>query len=209
MPNRFPFEEALLGGVKGSLQASFLGNWKRRPVPQEPSRTQCLASIEFRVVWIWTSSKIAKLISNGVFHQSEIIIILHLTGIGWFITYLLVDFWGNFEMYQNQKTMIDLFYAGGPIIMSILTLILLAVIVTAFKFQEWNKEMGLLGLSVGILGQVIGLYGVFEGIESFGGEVNQAMIAGGLKYSTISTIFGLLIYIVSLIIRLVNKPRFL
>ncbi|WP_157963207.1 hypothetical protein [Algoriphagus litoralis] len=53
--------------------------------------------------------------------------------------------------------MIDLFNAGGHIIMSILTLLLLAVLVTAFKFQEWTKEMGLLALSVGILGQVVGL----------------------------------------------------
>ncbi|WP_157963206.1 hypothetical protein [Algoriphagus litoralis] len=50
---------------------------------------------------------------------------------------------------------------------------------------------------------------MFEGIESFGGKINQAMIAGGLKYSTISTIYGVLIYIVSFAIRLVNKTRFM
>ncbi|GMQ30773.1 MotA/TolQ/ExbB proton channel family protein [Algoriphagus confluentis] len=104
--------------------------------------------------------------------------------------------------------MIDLFNAGGPIIMSILTLLLVAVLMTAFKFQEWTKELGILALSVGILGQVVGLYGMFEGIESFGGNINQAMIAGGLKYSAISTIYGLLIFILSLGIRVVNKTRF-
>ncbi|MCS5490194.1 MotA/TolQ/ExbB proton channel family protein [Algoriphagus limi] len=104
--------------------------------------------------------------------------------------------------------MIDLFFAGGPIIMSILTLQLIAVVVSAFKFPEWTKELGIFALATGILGQVIGLYGMFEGIESFGGNINQAMIAGGLKYSTISTIFGLLIFMVSLVIRVIQKPRF-
>jgi len=102
----------------------------------------------------------------------------------------------------------DLFYAGGPIIMSIMTLLLFTLIFTLFRFQEWTTEIGLLALAVGVLGQVIGLYGMFEGIESFGGNVNQAMIAGGLKYSTISTIYGVIIYMISLVIRLINKPRF-
>jgi len=92
--------------------------------------------------------------------------------------------------------------------MSIMTLLLFTLIFTLFRFQEWTTEIGLLALAVGVLGQVIGLYGMFEGIESFGGNVNQAMIAGGLKYSTISTIYGVIIYMISLVIRLINKPRF-
>jgi len=33
------------------------------------------------------------------------------------------------------------------------------------------------------------------------------MLAGGLKVSTITTLYGFLIFIVSLIIRIVQKPR--
>lgn len=102
--------------------------------------------------------------------------------------------------------MLELFYSGGPIYMSILTLELVLLIVSAVKFQEWVKELGLLALATGILGQLFGLYGAFEGIEQMG-AVSTAMMAGGLKVSSISTIYGLLIYTLSLVIALVLKPR--
>ncbi|RAI84369.1 MotA/TolQ/ExbB proton channel family protein [Algoriphagus yeomjeoni] len=101
--------------------------------------------------------------------------------------------------------MIHLFNAGGPIYMSILTILLLTVILSIFKFPKWTKEIGLLALAVGILGQVVGLYGIFEGIESMGGNVGQAMIVGGLKISMITMIYGVIIFIVSLLGRLINK----
>ncbi|AXP81050.1 MotA/TolQ/ExbB proton channel family protein [Mariniflexile rhizosphaerae] len=102
--------------------------------------------------------------------------------------------------------MLDLFYEGGSLFMTILTILLLGVIVCFWKFPEWIKEVGLLALSFGILGQIIGLYGAFKGIEQMG-QVSQEMMAGGLKVSSITTIYGLLIYIISLILRLINKPR--
>lgn len=102
--------------------------------------------------------------------------------------------------------MLDLFYEGGSLFMTILTILLLGVIVCFWKFPEWIKKVGLLALSFGILGQIIGLYGAFKGIEQMG-QVSQEMMAGGLKVSSITTIYGLLIYIISLILRLINKPR--
>lgn len=100
--------------------------------------------------------------------------------------------------------MIDLFYQGGPLFMSILTLLLLAVLVSFWKFPKWTKELGILALAIGILGQTIGLYSAFKGIEQMG-EVSQAMMVGGLKVSSITTIYGLLIYIVSILLRLTKK----
>ncbi len=102
--------------------------------------------------------------------------------------------------------MLDLFYQGGPLFMSILTILLLAVIISFWKFPSWTKEIGLLALTMGILGQVIGLYSAFKGIEQMG-EVSQQMMAGGLKVSSITTIYGLIIYIVSIVFGLINKSR--
>ncbi|NDC87218.1 MAG: hypothetical protein EB075_00170 [Bacteroidetes bacterium] len=102
--------------------------------------------------------------------------------------------------------MIDLFYMGGPLFMGILTVLLVGVVVAAFMAPAWVKELGLLALTVGLLGQLLGLYGAFQGIEAMGG-VSPAMLAGGLKVSSITTIYGVLIYLVSLVIRLVQKPR--
>mgnify|MGYP001394873735 CR=1 FL=1 len=71
---------------------------------------------------------------------------------------------------------------------------------------EWINEIGLLALAVGALGQIIGLYGAFKGIEEMG-QVSQQMMAGGLRVSSITTMYGLIIYIISLVIRIVQKPR--
>ncbi|MCR8669504.1 MotA/TolQ/ExbB proton channel family protein [Aestuariibaculum sp. M13] len=102
--------------------------------------------------------------------------------------------------------MLNLFYEGGTLFMTILTVLLLAVIVCFVKFPEWIKDMGILALSFGILGQIIGLYSAFKGIEQMG-QVSQEMMAGGLKVSSITTMYGLLIYIISVILSLINKQK--
>ena len=99
--------------------------------------------------------------------------------------------------------MIDLFMMGGPLFMGILTVVFLLMIVAAVR-NSGEKELGLLALAVGFLGQLIGLFGAFEGIEQMGG-VSQAMLAGGLKVSSITSIYGLLIYTVGLLIQIVKK----
>jgi len=99
--------------------------------------------------------------------------------------------------------MLDYFMMGGPLFMGILTLILLLMIYAVVR-NGCVKELGLLALAVGFLGQLLGLFGAFEGIEQMGG-VSQAMLAGGLKVSSITSIYGLLIYIVSLMIQIVKK----
>ena len=99
--------------------------------------------------------------------------------------------------------MLDYFIMGGPLFMGILTLILLLMMYAAVR-NGCVKELGLLALAVGFMGQLLGLFGAFEGIEQMGG-VSQAMLAGGLKVSSITSIYGLFIYIVSLLIQIVKK----
>ena len=99
--------------------------------------------------------------------------------------------------------MLDYFMMGGPLFMGILTLILLLMIYATVR-NGCVKELGLLALAVGFMGQLLGLFGAFEGIEQMGG-VSQAMLAGGLKVSSITSIYGLLIYTVSLLIQIVKK----
>jgi hypothetical protein len=112
--------------------------------------------------------------------------------------------------------MFDLFYMGGPVFMSILTLIFIAVIVVfvvnglpvlngnstgeiAVRKISYIKAVGLFGLMVGILEQLIGLYQAFVAIEMIG-EISPAMLAGGIKVSMISTIYGMIIYVISYLI---------
>ena len=59
------------------------------------------------------------------------------------------------------------------------------------------KTIGSFSLVTGILGQLIGLYGAFEAIES-SGAVSQTLLVGGLKISMITTLYGIIIFLISL-----------
>lgn len=113
--------------------------------------------------------------------------------------------------------MIDLFYIGGPLFMGILTLIgLLMIAWSVAKGRQvfvggtgdenllrhqiaYIKSIGVFALVTGIFGQLIGLYKAFDTIESVG-EVSQPILAGGLKVSCITTLYGFTIFLLSYLI---------
>jgi len=110
--------------------------------------------------------------------------------------------------------MLKYFYEGGAAFMGILTLILFVLILVfvadlvmllkgsikdELKIKErlsLVKSVGLLGLVFGILGQLIGLYQAFGVIQEIG-DVSPALLAGGLKVSMITTLYGFSIFIFS------------
>lgn len=97
------------------------------------------------------------------------------------------------------------FMMGGPLFMGLLTVILLAILVVFFAGRQGFKELGIIALMVGILGQLIGLFSAFEVMES--SEISQSLLAGGLKVSSITTIYGVLIYILSAVLRFITKVK--
>ncbi len=113
--------------------------------------------------------------------------------------------------------MFKLFLQGGPLFMGILTLILLSLLAVFVmsvlkkgdekqlnQSIQWLKSIGTLGLVVGILGQLIGLYSAFSVMETTGG-ISPAILAGGLKVSLVTTLYGLLIYIIYLVCSMILK----
>lgn len=120
--------------------------------------------------------------------------------------------------------MIDLFYMGGPLFMGMLSIILLSALVIAvinakhvFGSGQQDKariknrigyirSLGLLAVVIGFLGQLIGLYSAFQFIEA-GSEISPAILAGGLKVSSITTIYGLIIFVVCYLIWLLMDSR--
>ena len=101
--------------------------------------------------------------------------------------------------------------------MGILTLILLVVLVMGVTNaiivfnnnsglnEKMNqhlsriKSVGLFGLVFGILGQLIGLYSAFVQIQAMG-NVSPAILAGGIKVSMITTIYGIIIFLIAYLI---------
>ena len=56
------------------------------------------------------------------------------------------------------------------------------------------KYVGILSLTLGIFGQVLGLYGAFTAMEQ-AGDVSPHIVYGGLKISSITTIYGMVIFL--------------
>jgi len=109
------------------------------------------------------------------------------------------------------------FIMGGSLFMSILTILLVIIIAVSvyyalsiaggktaekanFKHQlKYIKSLGLFTAITGILGQLIGLFSAFTAIEQMG-DISPAIMAGGLKVSMITSLTGIVIYLISIAI---------
>lgn len=116
-----------------------------------------------------------------------------------------------------MNIMTDLFYMGGPLFMGILSLLLLVIFsMTIFRAIQilqndiahettflhrltYIKSAGLFTLVFGIFGQLMGLYQAFSAIEQ-AGDISPALLAGGLKVSMITTLYGVSIFLLSYLI---------
>ena len=90
--------------------------------------------------------------------------------------------------------------------MSILTLLLVAVVITSFKKHELTKSLGLFAFIVGLLSAILGLYSAFNVIEQVG-NVAPSILAGGIKVAFINLIYGLIIYMISIVLDVIGKWR--
>lgn len=75
------------------------------------------------------------------------------------------------------------------------------------RLLGYGKLIGLFSLIIGITGQMVGLYGMFDAIESAlnnGEEIIPELVFGGIRVTMIVTIYGLLIYLFSLLLWFVS-----
>jgi hypothetical protein len=100
-----------------------------------------------------------------------------------------------------------LFVEGGVIGMSILTILLVGLLFAAWKAPAWVKEIGAAALAVSILDIAVSWYNAAHAVEICQGNISPALLWGGLKCCVVTLCYGLIIYLVSLVIRLIRKPR--
>jgi hypothetical protein len=111
----------------------------------------------------------------------------------------------------------ELFYMGGPLFMGILTVLLVILLAVTVYYVlligsgkaagkvnfphrlGYIKGIGLFIFITGILGQLVGLVEAFKIIEEVG-DISPSIMAGGLKVSMITTLYGMLIYLISILI---------
>lgn len=111
--------------------------------------------------------------------------------------------------------MLELFFNGSRLFMGIISIagvimLILSVInvkgvLSKSRGQESLKnikrirEIGLFALIVGVLASIIDLMGLFQAIE-MAGEASISILGAGLKLTFITTLYGLIIYALSLLI---------
>ena len=100
----------------------------------------------------------------------------------------------------------EYFVNGGPVMMSIITVLLIAVLFAAWKAPAWVKDLGILALAASVFMSLMGLYQLFETIMLYG-EASFRVYCSGFTVVLIPLFYGLLVYIVSIIIRIAQKPR--
>ena len=100
----------------------------------------------------------------------------------------------------------ELFTMGGTGGMIIISILLICLLLAAWKAPRWVKEIGIGALVVSIFWSLSGMFNACDMIQMFG-DASPTIVAGGLKACLISTLYGLIVYFISLIIRIIQKPR--
>lgn len=103
-------------------------------------------------------------------------------------------------------SLVTTFVEGGLGFMIIISLFLIALFIAAWKAPRWVKEIGIGALVAGIFATMLGLQQVLQAIQMMG-DISPAVLCGGLKVTMITTFYGLIVYFISLIIRVIQKPR--
>lgn len=113
--------------------------------------------------------------------------------------------------------MFKMFMEGGLLFMSILTVLLVFVFFAAWKAPRWVKELGEFALIFGLMTSLFPLYKFLSTLQNVavavGDGVNSVFdlispgVLFGVKAILIPVIYGMIIYLISLVVRIIQKPR--
>jgi len=100
----------------------------------------------------------------------------------------------------------EFFVMGNTILMSILTIMLASVFLAAWKAPAWVWKIGVLALACGILAGIYGYYQMCDYMQAHG-DVATTVLMGGYKCAMVPTVYGIIIFIISLIINIFQTPK--
>lgn len=105
-----------------------------------------------------------------------------------------------------MNNFIDFFVSGGLGGMSVITLILVAIFLAAWKAPAWVNNLGKLGLTVGIIWTLSGIFQM-TGYLGEHPDTSVGIIYNGIRVSLIPCIYGALVFGIASVICIFQKPR--
>ena len=107
---------------------------------------------------------------------------------------------------QLLTNLFSLFISGGPVGMIIITLLFIALFFAAWKAPAWVKDIGIAALVVGVFWTLCGYLQMADFMAGHD-DIASNIIAGGIKVGLIPVLYGLIVYFVSLVLRVIHKPK--
>lgn len=105
-----------------------------------------------------------------------------------------------------MTTLSEMFLSGNILCMSILTLLLASLFLTAWKAPAWLRNVGHVAFVSGLMFGLLGLYQIYDYLQQ-ADNIANAVLYGGYKCAIIPVVYGIVIYVVSLILDICLKPR--
>lgn len=100
----------------------------------------------------------------------------------------------------------DYFVMGGLGGMIIITVLLICLLLAAWKAPRWVKEIGIGALVFSLFWSLMGLTNMCDAVQMTG-DASPTILFAGFKVVLIPIIYGLIVYFISLILRIIQKPR--
>ena len=99
-----------------------------------------------------------------------------------------------------------LFISGGPAGMITITLLLISLFFAAWKAPRWVKEIGIGALVFSLFWSLMGLTNMCDAVQMTG-DASPVILFAGFKVVLIPIIYGLIVFFLSLVLRIIQKPR--
>lgn len=108
---------------------------------------------------------------------------------------------------KSENFFADMFVNGGIVSMSMITLLLVLMLFAVWKAPRWIKEIGLAAPVLSVIMVLAHWCQAASAVIKCNGAIHPNIIWAGVRYSGILIVYGLIVYLVSLILRIILKPR--
>ena len=100
-----------------------------------------------------------------------------------------------------------IFLLGGVWQMISISVLLVTLFFAAWKAPGWVKEIGIGALVISLLFVLIAWINATGAIIECNGNISPTILWQGARHAAINISYGLIVYSVSLVIRVIEKPR--